>query len=932
MTLFAVSSATAQDYTSMGISDVVGAADAMLQRGDYNGAIPALEEVIRRTRELTDPVGLETLQGCRFQLARSFYQVGDTASGMEVLEDYLDQEPRKQERMALRMMAQGFFETEKWDKIENVAGRLLGMPDLEPEDVLNANLLLGQAQFRQEKWVDCIKPLTYAANNSKEERTQSLTQIMIVRALVESENWRELFGWIPRLYRTEAKYDITLNLTLMKAGKARFEQDDYLNALLLYRMVLPRNELIDFANGRISRLSKELAADVKVGIKESDRKERQQDIDDIKESMKILNDLPAYEDEVTFRIGQIYAEVKRYWEGYVLFDKLYRQDRTSDIGEAAMLQSVLILYDVKEIERAEERVIQYLDERPDGQYARTLLSMAMRDNLVKQNLDRVVELSKYVDKIPASDDTNELLIGADLHYMTAFGFFQRKDYKEAGQQFAIIVDKYPNSPSLSDSIYYRGMTYMLQGDYRNSMDDFLLYQKKYEGGEHYPASVFREAVCYFGLENIPKSEATFTRFIDAYPEDALISEAHSMRGDIEAAKDGNDNPDTPDVNEYDPHTLDRALADYRKAIDKARVPLQASYAAFQAAKVYKLEFKWQEIIDLMNYYMGLWEAQADVAQAVFWIGQSQIELGQVDEAVAAYLDAIEQFGNEVEQEGIDKIILELIKIADQYLSAEDREGLVVKLNLKLTAIDPGAEVLKLRLRVAVAHLEGEDAIAALGAELLSMENLSIASPVALSLMCDAAVASGDAAQMGRLYDYFLAHFEESDELWRAYRAKTYQLMAGEDPQAVLAIIDEVQGLFGADEFMGWAQIIKANTQLGMKQYKEAEESFNMVMGVGEWRGPLYAEAMIGMGQCRMAAEDYKTSHAFFQRTYLLFKGYSEGKWAADGYLAAADCLIKLGREADAVNTLTEMLEDPYVNTLPQAEKAKELLKKYGGSI
>ena len=47
-------SAMAQDYRTMGISDVVASADRMLQRGDYAAAIPPLEEVIRRTKDLTD--------------------------------------------------------------------------------------------------------------------------------------------------------------------------------------------------------------------------------------------------------------------------------------------------------------------------------------------------------------------------------------------------------------------------------------------------------------------------------------------------------------------------------------------------------------------------------------------------------------------------------------------------------------------------------------------------------------------------------------------------------------------------------------------------------------------------------------------------------------------------------------------------------------
>jgi TolA-binding protein len=930
---FMVGAVFAQDYRSMGISDVVGSADLFLQRGDYANAIEPLEEVISRTRKLTDPLGMETLQSCRFQLARSFFRTGDTASGMEVLEKYLENEPRKQERMALRMMAKGFNETEKWDQIEKVAGRLLGLPDLEPEDILNANLLLGQSRFKQEKWEACVEPLTYATNHSKEERVRGLTQIMLVRALVESGNWRELYAWIPRLYRTDAKYDITLNLTLMKAGKARFESDDYLNALQLYRWVLPREALDNFATERISTLSKELAADVKIGIKESDRIERQKDIDDIKQAMDVLDKLPAYEDEVAFRIGQIYAEVKRYWEGYVLFDKLYKQDRASDIGEASMLQSVLILYDVLEIERAEERIIRYLDERPKGQYARTLLSIMMRDNLVKENLQKVIGLSKYLDTLPETTDSNELLLGADLHYMMAFGCFQNKDFGLAGKHFGVVVEKFPNSPKSADSLYYRGMANMLQGLYQKAKDDFALYQKKNENGEYYPSTMYRMAVCEFGLENIPLAEAGFTKFISTYPDSGLVSDAYSMRGDIEAAKDGNDDPSTPDVNEYDPHTLDRALADYRKAIDKAQLPQQASYAAFKAAEVYKLEFKWQEIVELMNYYLGLWEGKADVAQAVFWVGQSQIELGQVDEAVTAYREAIETYGNEVAQEGVDKIVLELVTIAEQHLAEEDREDLLVRLRLKLTSLESGSEVLKLRLKVALAMLKGKEARAALGAELLSAgQALSVTTPISLAVMCDAAVTAGDGEQMGRLFDYFTANFEESDEIWYAFRAKTYQLLAEKNLSAVLEIIDEVQGLFGADVFMAWAQIIKAETLYEMKKYKEADEAYNMIMGVSDWRGPTFAKAMFGRGQSHVKLDDYATAHSLFQRVYLLFRGYDEGKWAAMGYMNAADCLLKLGREADAVNTWNAMLEDEYVNTLPEAETAREMLKKYGGSL
>ena len=84
-----------------------------------------------------------------------------------------------------------------------------------------------------------------------------------------------------------------------------------------------------------------------------------------------------------------------------------------------------------------------------------------------------------------------------------------------------------------------------------------------------------------------------------------------------------------------------------------------------------------------------------------------------------------------------------------------------------------------------------------------------------------------------------------------------------------------------------------------------------------------------MGKCRQAQDDLEAAHSFYQRTYLLFKSYDDGNWAAKGYLAAADILLKLGREEEAVKTLRTMLEDPYTNTNPMAERVRQQLKKFG---
>ena len=81
------------------------------------------------------------------------------------------------------------------------------------------------------------------------------------------------------------------------------------------------------------------------------------------------------------------------------------------------------------------------------------------------------------------------------------------------------------------------------------------------------------------------------------------------------------------------------------------------------------------------------------------------------------------------------------------------------------------------------------------------------------------------------------------------------------------------------------------------------------------------------GELPIRKNDLDAAHSFFQRVYLLFKGYDDGLWAAQGYIAAAETLEALGRFEEAENTLLSMIEDSYTQDHPLVEKAQEILKR-----
>ena len=85
------------------------------------------------------------------------------------------------------------------------------------------------------------------------------------------------------------------------------------------------------------------------------------------------------------------------------------------------------------------------------------------------------------------------------------------------------------------------------------------------------------------------------------------------------------------------------------------------------------------------------------------------------------------------------------------------------------------------------------------------------------------------------------------------------------------------------------------------------------------------EILYWIGVCKREQGEIEKAFAFFQRVYVLYKGQPE--WAAKAYEASVDCLQKLGRKDEAIQTWKEMIADPVIQKTPEGIRAAELLRR-----
>ncbi len=340
------------------------------------------------------------------------------------------------------------------------------------------------------------------------------------------------------------------------------------------------------------------------------------------------------------------------------------------------------------------------------------------------------------------------------------------------------------------------------------------------------------------------------------------------------------------------------------------------------AEVFEAEDRYDRIVSCVELYLDRWGAEADIAKALFWIGKTKIQQKQMEEAIETYVDAIVTYGNDVQQEGVDLMVAELIKISRLYLDVEQQAGLKGLLREAISVAE--GEALSLRLRVALANLEGE--AIALGAqfirELASFEN---ASPPVLACICDASFDRNDFSRAEELLDLFVRQFSESDFMRAAFKLRTFGQMSVADYEGALETLEEAQENYGVEYDMAWTQLAKAEALLELDRFDEAYEANLGVLNVRAWRGAAVAQATYQLGLVEETRGEALKAFGFYQRTYFQYKGHAGGHWAAEAYVASARCLAALGLENDRRNTFRAMLFDPFVNQLAQADVAREIL-------
>lgn len=797
-------------------------------------------------------------------------------------------------------------------------------------DLVLLNMTLAEAYSGLEAWDESLKPYTYVIEHAKDEDRKGYATMQMVNALIELKRYEEAREFIAQLFHTNARYDIRVNMALMNAASALFNADEFDSALMLYRMVLPKQDLLAYQtqkmnelrsdaglpaavittvtneNGRVETLFGSKYGDVS-GIPNEAIAEKPIELVKLEERIGTLVSLPPYETEVMLRMGELYAAVGRPWEALTLFNAIVDQNPSGDMGQRAFPEMIRVLIDsLKDFAQAEKLGLTFLNTYKEGLAPRQVAYLLTGMYQQQEKMSKIKALLPYIKNFSPSSETVVQQYECELYYMQAIADLVMLNYPQAEAGFKEVLTVFPGSRQEDNATYWHAMSLLFLQEYEKAFKEFEKYPSQFPHGDWIDVASFRGGVCLFGMEKYDEAQTRFTHVIETWPDSAVYPDACSLRGDILGSQG----------------LLDEAVRDYKTAIRTARKPAQAAYAVFQMTAVFESENRYQELIDTVHAYLNRYGDQADIAKAMYWIGKTQIQQGLIADAVNSYFETIVKYGGNIQQDGVDLIISELVQTASRRLDPPALARL--KENTQAAVAAANNTTLALRLRVLLAKLNGTEAD--LGKELLREKvDLNQAPPPVLAAVCDASFALQDYSRAEELLNLFQTRFDDSEFMRAAYKLRGFDLYTSGDFDGAMKVVEAAQASYGTDYDVAWAQLMKGRILLQRGLLDQARDTFMGVLNIRDWRGESYAEATYRLGEVEEKSGDSRKAFAWYQRAYFQYKGLAAGVWAADAYLASARCLHAMGLENDRRNTYRAMLFDPYVNKLPQAETARQAL-------
>ena len=675
----------------------------------YVEAIPLLTELVNRLGESKDPQLQAKVEGFRYFLGLGHVFNSDWDAASLVFENFLKAHPKSNRyRKVLELDGDTLVQSKRYAEAAEQYNKLLEMklPETESYPIMEK---LASCYMRDEKWTDALPILLTMLQKSWTPDQREQAVVWLAQSYIESDQGAKVVELLPDMLTKapKARLSIDFNMALLNGGDKMFAAQQDVLALLFYNLVLPPKRLLE--------ANKTYEADLlwwrSQVLKSGQQLELVVDINrrvaDLQNERTRLEGIPDFSEDLLMRIAQAYFSAGRLYEAFWTYWKIYQDYPHGKLAEDSCYGAFALAAQLEQDTKAKEAGLKYLSSFPEGkQWEDVSLQLGqvfVRNREYATAIDYYNEILKVRPEHAYKDQ---------ILYMLGFSQFQDARFAEARQTFQTLSRDFPNSDKASPGLYWVGMTFLFEDNYKDALEAFNRFTEKSTDGRLYQDASFRKAVCLYGLENYTSAAENLEKFLKEFPTDTLTPEAHTLLADCYGA-----------IGE-----LEKALDHYKQVEDCAVKQSQIDYAALQIGRIHEQLEQFKEMEEWFARYLEKYGLKGDYTQAIYRKGFAQQAQGKSREAVDTYWQAIVKHGNDPKAMGIDIII---DAYSEEGRSVQGLQPLEIIRSAALTAEQQTERTRALRLQRALTQLDPKAT-----PPVLTAEDVALASPAVLLWMAE----------------------------------------------------------------------------------------------------------------------------------------------------------------------------------------------------
>lgn len=893
--------------------EVRALAQQALMKGEYETAATYLIQLTEWYKDSEDEKTIAGMEMVYFNLGLCYYLTGQFGTAERRFGEYLKRYPkgmRAPEASVFIGDAQRY--SNDLDKAVKTYEATLEKYDLDSDWTTDVLCSMARCALAQDDWETALPILEKARVVSPDWRRKNWAATLLTTAYLKEFELEKVFDLVPYLMQrgSFASRSIAFNMAALESADLLFADERYREALWLYRLVYPKEMIERQSRIHLARLQDEAEYLREASGLYRELLRTQEAIGEVEAELEALKEVENYDLELFFRIARSYMETRRYREARRVFLYLH-EEADAEQAEEALFLAFHCSTMLKPWDKAFELGHRYMEEYPGGEYYDGVsLAVGQLYAMLQDWPNVIAVLTKALEVSPKHESVAECM------FLVGYAHFMEEHFSQSVGWLKRLNENYPGNDREEEANYWIGMGLLFDTKYELALDAFNFFLATYPESTYAEDATFRRAVSAYGLSDYRVSETMLSDFIAAYPDSKLRGEATMMLGDVSGFFG----------------ELEAAVARYQEALNYELNIEFYNHCSFKCGEILNDDGRFGDLVGHFRAYIERNREGSNIPQAIHWVVRGLWMQGEREGALSYFLDGVRKYGAERSALGVDVLLEEWVGLSRKLEQEAERDAWRELMQIMTEAASKGSRTLELRLRRLLLYRQGieESERNILLDELIREDNIAHASPAVLELIMDEAEKRGEADLSLAAAHEMVSAFPETDYGISARMKIAKAAMAERDWDTVKEQLSVVIEVFAASQEAAQALYMMAQMHMERRQYDKAEECFTDILGVREWRGPLWPAAIYGRAECARLRRRYDKAAALYERIYLLYSNYTD--WAAKAYLRRAECLLRLRRTREAREVLNALLSEPEFEGLEQQREARTLLAKIDGTL